>query len=132
MFSFNNSVFFIYSIAVITIFGKCHSEIQIVKLATTLIVNLLNRRQSRGKKSSSDVFRKERGPWLSWVCNSKHLISQAEIPFLLLLSFLPILTFFLHFFNLCLFYFVLFLFLSKFAQDFCQNKNITFGWKWDS
>ena len=73
MFSFNNSVFFIYSIAVITIFGKCHSEIQIVKLATTLIVNLLNRRQSREIKSSSDVFRKERplrGPWLSWVCNS--------------------------------------------------------------
>ena len=39
MFSFNNSVFFFY-FAVITIFGKCHSETQIVKLATTLIVNL--------------------------------------------------------------------------------------------
>ena len=49
MFSFNNSVFFFY-FAVITIFGKCHSETQIVKLATLLIVDLDQHKSSPIKR----------------------------------------------------------------------------------
>ena len=50
MFSFNNSVFFFYSIAVITMFGKCHSDTQIVKLATLLIVDLDQHKSSPIKR----------------------------------------------------------------------------------